>query len=371
MDDVLREIIEVQSILHGAGTLSRQALLAIAKHAADHPIEYSVETGCGATTLLLSHLSRNHTVFALDVGASVTNVRSSRLLRPGVVTFVEGPSQQSLPRFGISKTLQLALIDGPHAYPFPDLEYYYLYPHLDPGALLILDDIHIPSVHNLFDFLRSDAMFQLEKVVRTTAFFKRTDKPTFDPFGDGWQEQNYNARTLFRYDWRSRLASVFPQAFRSYCQTLARSSIAAKQDSFIGISYPRSGDRVGSSGLVEGRAKMFADCYLWVLVHRKDIDGWWPQGGDAIAVVENSWSVTVKYGDAEDHGCKFEIAAVAVSRAIHERLRQWVQSVETTGMCPPVQLPKGESLIGASFRTVTKGSAQDTSVSRSGRGGGP
>src|SRR6266704_589036 len=140
-----------------------------------------------AGTLLFSHMSEHHTVFALDDGTgSVTNVRRSRLLRQDVVTFVEGPTQVTLPQHRFTEKLQLVLIDGPHGYPFPDLEYYYLYPHLETGALLILDDIHIPTVQNLFQFLRRDAMFELEETVQTTAFFARTSAPVFDPVGDGW-----------------------------------------------------------------------------------------------------------------------------------------------------------------------------------------
>ncbi len=154
-------------------------------------IRHSVETGSGATTLLFSHLSEHHTVFAADGGSgSIANVRRSPLLRQNVVTFVEGPTQATLPRHRFAESLQLVLIDGPHGYPFPELEYYFLYPHLETGALLILDDIHIPTVHHLFRFLRRDAMFQLDEIVQTTAFFTRTNAPTFDPLGDGWWRQN-------------------------------------------------------------------------------------------------------------------------------------------------------------------------------------
>jgi predicted O-methyltransferase YrrM len=218
IDEIRRKILEVQPVLHGAGTVSAEAVAAIARHAGAREIRQSVETGCGATTLLLSHLSNHHTVFALDVGASVANVRRSPLLRAEAVRFVEGPSQRTLPQHRFTEKLQLALIDGPHAYPFPDLEYYLLYPHLEPGALLILDDIHIPTIHNLFQFLRFDAMFRLEEVVRTTAFFTRTEAPTFDPLGDNWRQQKYNRSTLLRYDWKSKLASALP---RSVLRSLA------------------------------------------------------------------------------------------------------------------------------------------------------
>src|SRR5579871_5560834 len=165
--DALTTILKIAPQLHTAGTMSAAALEALVNQAQRRNIRASAETGCGASTLLLSHLSEHHTVFALDGGTgSVVNVRQSPLLKPGTVTFIEGPSQATLPRHQFDSKLQFLLLDGPHAYPFPDLEYYFLYPHLDAGALLVVDDIQIRTIHNLFQFLRRDAMFQLEEVVR-------------------------------------------------------------------------------------------------------------------------------------------------------------------------------------------------------------
>ena len=331
--------------------MSADALSAIAAHAGARAIGNSVETGCGASTLLLSHLSRNHTVFALDVGGSVSSVRRSALLRPGAVTFVEGPSQRTLPEHRFAGKLQLALIDGPHAYPFPDLEYYYLYPHLEPGALLILDDIQIRGIHNLFDVLRADAMFRLEEVVRSTAFFVRTGAPTFDPAGDNWQAQGYNARTLGRYEWKARLKRALPRAAMRSIESLRH---RAAPGCSVAIHAPRGGECVSHRGTVAGAASLAEDGRLWVLVHRKDVNGWWPQGGGEIAVAAGQWSVEVKYGDPADDGCDFEIAAVVVGRAVHEQWVEWVRSAQASGACPPVQLPGFEALLSADFRTVAK-----------------
>jgi hypothetical protein len=106
---------------------------------------------------------------------------------------VVGPTQLTLPRYEFGP-LDAALLDGPHAYPFPELEYYGVYPHLSEGALLVIDDIHIPGVANLFRFIKEDAMFDLLEVATRTAFFVRTGAPTFDPLGDGWENQAYNAK---------------------------------------------------------------------------------------------------------------------------------------------------------------------------------
>jgi hypothetical protein len=153
-----------------------------------------VETGTGKTTLLMSHLSKRHTVFALDVGDSLSRVRSSHLLHSDAVEFVEGPTQVMLPKYRFTEKLQVAIIDGPHGYPFPDLEYYFIYPWLETGALLVLDDVLIPSIRRMFDILAADATFEvLEIVDNNCAFLRRTSTPSIDPVGDGWMEQGYNA----------------------------------------------------------------------------------------------------------------------------------------------------------------------------------
>jgi len=189
---LLERIAELPDEWHAAGMLSVQVLRRIVKLTEGAPVNASAETGAGKSTLLLSHLSRNHLVFALDYGNSITNVRNSPLLRGESVTFVEGATQETLRKYDFKVKFGLVLIDGPHGYPFPDMEYWYFYPHIATGGLLILDDIHIPTIHNLFEFLKEEQMFDYKGLVGTTAFFVRNDAPLFDPLSDGWWLQNYN-----------------------------------------------------------------------------------------------------------------------------------------------------------------------------------
>jgi hypothetical protein len=113
------------------------------------------------------------------------------------VETVYGPTQITLPAFSFDRPLSLALIDGPHAFPFPELEYYHIYPHLEKGAYLIIDDIDIASVRNFYSVVKEDEMFEVVDVVSgKTAILRRTEAPTFDPLGDGWSTQNYNRRRM-------------------------------------------------------------------------------------------------------------------------------------------------------------------------------
>jgi hypothetical protein len=191
---LIERLIGIAPGLHGAGTFSAQVLRVLARYCTENgKIKFSVETGSGASTLLFSNLSEDHVAFTIDSGTgSLENVKISEFFRAENVTIVEGPSQLTVPRYHFSKPIQIALIDGPHAYPFPDLEYFYFYPYIEAGGILILDDIHIKTIHNLLDFLSVDDMWKLEEVVETTAFLRRTNAETFPPTGDGWWLQNYN-----------------------------------------------------------------------------------------------------------------------------------------------------------------------------------
>ena len=209
--DILSAVKQIAPSLHMAGTFPAKTFDVLVNYLGQQEISYSMETGSGASTLLFSHFSKHHTVFALDqADGSISNIRENPLLQKGTVTFIQGPTQRTLPSHQFRERFQVALIDGPHGYPFPDLEYYYIYPHLEVNALLIVDDIHIRSIHNLFSFLKSDKMFHLERVVERTAFFRRTAVTTFDPLGDGWWEQGYNQRPPLPFMPRHLLKQIVP-----------------------------------------------------------------------------------------------------------------------------------------------------------------
>lgn len=191
---IIEEIAKLPVNWHGVGSLSPRALMSIAQHAERiGPIRNSVETGSGKSTLLFSHLSTHHVVFALNDGESISRVKASKIFNNEVVTFVEGPTQQTLPYYQFDEKLQIALIDGPHGYPFPDIEYYYFYPLIESGGLLLIDDIKIPSIKRMFEIICADDMFNLVEILdNNLAILKRTDAPLIDPYGDSWWLQGYN-----------------------------------------------------------------------------------------------------------------------------------------------------------------------------------
>lgn len=339
--NIVDNIVEVAAVLHPGQALPRDTLRALANHLHSRDVRFSAETGSGASTLLFSHLSTNHKVFAKGgVDGIVERIKSSSFLGPGALEFIDGPTQQTLPRHTFPNKLQAVLLDGPHAYPFPDLEYYFLYPHLEPGGLLVLDDVHIRTVHNLFKLLRADEMFELNEVVNRTAFFTRTDAATFDPLGDGWEEQSYNRSTLLRFSWSQRLRESLPESARRVARHFMRHfrAVASGPRGSIHINHPESGSVVGSNGETSGTASIPKDAHLWLLARRADQDGWWPQGGGPVCVAKGRWSCQVQYGGPRDAGHAFEVLAAIVSPAIHRHWLDWIGQTAGAEVLAPVHL---------------------------------
>jgi hypothetical protein len=179
---------------HDSGNLNIAVLTRIGREAERVGARRTAETGCGLSTIVLSAIADRHLCFTVDIGDSLRKVRAEPQLKADAVEFVIGPAQHTVGAWRFEGELDLVLIDGPHGFPFPYLEYYHFYPRIRRGGLLIVDDVHIPTIRHMYDVLRDDSMWRHLGDELTTAFFERTDAPTFDPTGDGWERQNYNLR---------------------------------------------------------------------------------------------------------------------------------------------------------------------------------
>jgi hypothetical protein len=103
-----------------------------------------------------------------------------------------GPTQRTLTASPPSGTYDMVLTDGSHGYPWPEFEYSFFYRLLKCGGILIIDDIHMPTIRNMFNFLVEDDLFYLDCIVFQTAFFRRSDVQLVQPDGDHWWSQRYN-----------------------------------------------------------------------------------------------------------------------------------------------------------------------------------
>jgi hypothetical protein len=193
--------LERAAAFHPWDAMAPKALSAIVKRG---PFRSTAETGCGGSTIILSHASDRHTAFALEgKDRTVSELRKESALRGERVIFVEGETKNTLPQYQFEGELDLVLLDGPHAYPLPQVELAYLYPWIRVGGWLVVDDIQIPSVYEMFEFLRKESSVALEEVVVRTAFFRKSDAKEHAP--DGWAAQGINRHTILRYSWRDRL----------------------------------------------------------------------------------------------------------------------------------------------------------------------
>lgn len=197
---IVDQIVEINmgNASHAAGAFAASTLREI-EQLLPTTMAATLETGCGKSTILFSNLSAAHSVFSLDdrhlgQDSSVLFYERCPLTRLDRIEAVFGSTQRTLPAYQGYRPYDCVLIDGPHGYPFPELEYYYLYPHIREGGLLIVDDVHIPTVGRLADFLQEDDMFKIHQLVDTTAVFTRTSAPLLDPLGDGWWTQKFNRR---------------------------------------------------------------------------------------------------------------------------------------------------------------------------------
>ncbi len=196
--DIVHNLLErLSGAGHRGGAFGSEVLLAVSRVLPKGDIT-SLETGCGKSTIMFSNLSKRHFVFAYDdrnmPESSVGMVQLDKDFRPGVVEFVYGPTQKTLPTYAFpaGTMFDVILLDGPHGYPFPDLEYALLYPLLKQGGILIVDDVHIPSIGHMFDTLREDRMYDEIGVFATTGVLRRTFADGVPADGDHWYEQGYN-----------------------------------------------------------------------------------------------------------------------------------------------------------------------------------
>lgn len=164
-------------------------------------IDRTAETGCGKSTIVFSNVASHHSVFCIDDRehgdeSSINFFMDCPLTQKDRIELILGPTQITLPKHSHSAPYDVVLIDGPHGYPFPEIEYYYFYPHIKAGGLLIVDDVHIATIGRMADFIAENEMFDFVELVSTTAVFRRNNAPTFDPLGDGWWKQDFNRRRI-------------------------------------------------------------------------------------------------------------------------------------------------------------------------------
>jgi len=169
----------------------------------------TLETGAGLSTLVFALRGSSHTAItpsAKEIG-SITEYAASHSISMNSVRFVNAGSEAYLPTARIEKSLDLVLIDGRHAFPWPMIDYFYTAPKIREGGLLFVDDAKLPSVDMLVRFLAVDTNWKLKKrFARQTSVFEKIG----NELNVEWPAQRYNqlyltkSNLIERIVWKGR-----------------------------------------------------------------------------------------------------------------------------------------------------------------------
>jgi hypothetical protein len=128
----------------------------------------SIETGVGASTVVFAATGANHTAISPD---PIEHERVREYCRQiGVddsrLSFIVGPSEDVLPSLlGRDRALDVAFIDGAHAFPFAEVDWCYITRSLKIGGKLLMDDITIPSVAPVFRHMMREPNWRLDAIL--------------------------------------------------------------------------------------------------------------------------------------------------------------------------------------------------------------
>jgi len=173
------------------------------------PTSRTLETGAGCSTLVFALRQSDHTAITPDADeiARIRAYAAEHDIDTTRVKFIAQPSEGYLPQCE-GGPLDLVLIDGKHAFPWPIIDWFYTADRLEPGGFMMLDDAEMSSVRLLVEFLGSDHCWKpVHDFGGKTVVFKKLVKSVHDtawhmqPFVVARQPNRPNASLLARI-WR-------------------------------------------------------------------------------------------------------------------------------------------------------------------------
>jgi predicted O-methyltransferase YrrM len=158
----------------------------------------TLETGAGASTIVFAARGADHEAVtpSADEAERIRAECDRRGISTERVRFRIGSSADVL-RTWEPRALDLALVDGAHAFPYPTLDWWFLAPHLKVGGVMLLDDAYMPPVAAVVDHLRGSPAWALERPAsfRTAVARKLADEiPPSE-----WRGERSGGRMSFRY----------------------------------------------------------------------------------------------------------------------------------------------------------------------------
>jgi glucosyl-dolichyl phosphate glucuronosyltransferase len=137
------------------------------------PGHRTLETGSGISTVVFLALGARHRSVSPDGGEAerIREYCKDAGIDASQFTPVVGRSEEILPTLSNEPVLDLALVDGNHAFPAPCIDWYYATRILKRGGVMIVDDIELWTGQILADFLDEEEVWQrLERTDRFASY---------------------------------------------------------------------------------------------------------------------------------------------------------------------------------------------------------
>jgi hypothetical protein len=186
-----------------------------------------IETGAGATTLLILCLQPTKLISIApdpELRDRILHEATARGIESGPLEYISERSETALPRLARSgQGINVALIDGGHGWPTVFVDFCYLNQMLDRDSLLLLDDLQLWSVAQLFRLLQGQCDFELAARIRNFAVFRKTSDELFLP---DWEGQPFIVANSVRRMWprlvRHRVGKTRPIRWLDNWATVVR-----------------------------------------------------------------------------------------------------------------------------------------------------
>lgn len=121
----------------------------------------TLETGCGASTVVFAQRSAQHTCI-VPAAQEIELLRAycgRKEIALDHVEFIADYSQNVLPGLP-RKDLDLVLVDGGHGFPVPAIDWFFTAPMLRIGGTVIIDDVQLWTGLELKQFLREESAWE-------------------------------------------------------------------------------------------------------------------------------------------------------------------------------------------------------------------
>lgn len=157
----------------------------------------TMETGGGASTVVFTVKSKQHTCINPDKTSNqlIKGWLDERGYDSTNLNFIEDSSDIGLAKLALSEkkpSIDVALIDGSHSFPFPVVDWHFIDTFLVMGGKLLVDDTQINSVRILTEFLELEPSYKKINEFGKCSVFEKTVAAR----SVGWIKQGINNRDL-------------------------------------------------------------------------------------------------------------------------------------------------------------------------------